>query len=88
MPYQERSSENLKNFYISLAKCLQQYAKCPQNLVDDTERVSEVKAVKISLSKIEDSHIVKIEKNRDISIMMQKSSGHSPHTVVLTVLQG
>jgi len=29
---------------------------------DDAERVSEVKVVKISLSKIEDSHIVKIEK--------------------------
>jgi len=57
---------------------------------DDAERVSEVKVVKISLSKIEDSHIVKIEKNRDISIMMQKSSGPSPYTVglVLTVLQG
>jgi len=31
---------------------------------DDAERVSEVKVVKISLSKIQDSHILKIEKSR------------------------
>jgi len=33
-------------------------------LVDDAERVSELKAVKISLSKIQDTHILKIEKSR------------------------